>query len=430
MFHNFTSYLYLSFYIIVWLVVCYNYYKKVKLSSGFIVIGSYLVYAILASLLYLDSFLGKKYDDLGLFSFLYLFVMLYMFLIPVFKFEKANVLRIRKPNDQIVQLILTLYAISAMIMLPNIISSMREGLTLLMLEASGGMELYEAAHENYVKRTSGVSGIYGLFSIFYNTFSDVSKFIFFYYLTMNNKKKFMVILFCFVIFIDLLYPISKGGRTDVIMNLFSVLMAMTLFYPFYSKLSRKIIKRCAAIVLIIVAIPFMSLTISRFGESSSGTSGGMLSYAGQAPLNFNINALDAGGTRNGDRTINLFKQFFIDDMPEDVGEVRYKYKHLKMDDSIFSTYVGDFVLDFGPTGAFLIFVCLSLFFYNKIRIVRKTTSFRTLLLVYFILCVSMHGGMYLFNYSFLRNLNILAFIFIYILVGAFPNPRKEYLYKL
>lgn len=428
--HDISSYVFLGIYILTWFVVCCNYFKEVKFSNGFIVIGSYLFYGILAFLLYSDDFLGRNYGDLSLFPFIYLFTMLYIFLTPVFKYERANVLKIRRPNSELVQLFLIIYSVCAIIMLPGIIGSLQEGLTLLLLEASGGADLYQSASENYVKRSSGVAGIYGLFSIFYNIFSDIAKFFFFYYLTMTNKRKSLVVLFCIVLILDLLYPISKGGRTDVIMSIYSSLMGLMLFYPFYEDKLRKRVKRISAIVLIIVTIPFMALTISRFGESSAGTSGGMLSYAGQAPLNFNINALDAGGTRNGDRTINFFKQFVFDDIPEDVGEVRTKYKHLKMDDSIFSTYVGDFVIDFGPIGAFLIFVCLSSFFSSKVKVRNNTISFKSLLLIYFILCIAMHGGMYLFYYSFLKNLNILAVVFTYVILGVYPNPRKEYLQRL
>ena len=429
--HDITSNIYLIIYLLLWLIVCCSHYKKVKLSSGFVVVTSYLVYGIFAYLLYSDYFLGSSYRELKLFPFLYLFTMMYIFLIPVFKYEKANVFRIKRPSTQLVQLFLAVYGICALVLLPNILSSLQEGITLLLLDSEGGSELYESAHMDYEKRSAGVSGIYGMFSIFYNTFSDVAKFFSFYYLTVKNKKKILILLFCIVFIIDLLYPISQGGRTDVVMNMFSMIMALMLFYPFYSGRVQKVTKSMSVVLLTIVAIPFMALTISRFGEKDSGTSGGILMYAGQAPLNFNINALDVGGTRNGDRTINLFKQFIFENIPEDVDEVRAKYQHLKMDDSIFSTYVGDFVLDYGPIGAFVVFVCLSLYLNSKIRIVNRTISFRALLLVYFILCVAMQGGMYLFYYSFVRNLRIMAIIFTYFLLSVYPNSHRatDYLYK-
>ena len=421
MVHDSSSYIFLGIYILFWIIVCYKYYKEVNFTAGLVVMVSYLLYGILAFFLYSDNFLGASYGNLSLFPFIYLFTMLYMFLTPVFKYEKANILRVKRPSNSTIQLFLVVYSVCACVMLPSIIGSLQEGLKLLMLDVDGGAELYQLTSDNYVKRSSGISGVRGLFSIFYNIFSDVAKFIFFYYLTINNKKKVYVYLFSFVLIVDLLYPLSKGARTDVIMSLFSILMAIMLLYPFYNKRLRIVLRGISVIVVAIVAIPFMTLTISRFGESSAGTSGGMLSYSGQAVLNFNIYALDAGGTRHGDRTINLFKQFVFDDIPEDIDEVRAKYAHLKMDDSVFSTYVGDFVLDFGPVGAFFIFVFLSILYNTKVRIKNKTISFRTLFLIYFILSIAMHGGMYLFYYSFMENLTVMAFCVTYIVFKIDSN---------
>ena len=168
----------------------------------------------------------------------------------------------------------------------------------------------------------------------------------------------------------------------------------------------------------------MTLTISRFGERTEGTGGAILRYIAQAPLNFNNYALDNGGIRNGDRTINLFKQLAGMDPPKSISEVRFKYANHKMDDGIFSTYVGDFVLDYGPWGALAIFVIVTSIFYSKVKIKNKTISFHSLLVVFFIACIAMHGGMYLFFYSFMYNLNILAFIFTYLLFYIDSNSQK------
>ena len=430
MIHDITSYIYLLIYILLWFFVCYNHYKKAKFSSGLVVILSYLVYGILSFILYSDNYLGKSYGELNLFPFIYLFIMLYMFLSPVFKYERSDVMQVCKPNYIIIQVFLLVYSASAIITLPSILSHLKEGLKLLLIDSSAGAELYNESFDNYVVTNNSISGIYGLIAIIYNTFSDVAKFMFFYYLTLNNKKKIFIILFIITFIIDSLYPLTKGGRTPLVMNLFSILMAVTLFYPFYSFKIKKELKKCGLILLIIVSIPFMALTISRFGDRDYGTFGGVLLYVGQAPLNFNTKALDAGGIRNGDRTINLFKQFIFDGTPRDINEVRMKYRHLKMDDSIFSTYVGDFVLDYGPIGAFIIFLLLFLWFYKSIHIYNKTIHFYSLLLIYFILCIAMQGGMYLFYYSFINNLKIMAVIFMYIIFYIDYNSRKahDYLY--
>ena len=386
---------------------------------------SYLIYGILSFFLYNDIYHGSDFKELTLLPFIYLFGMMYIFIKPVLKYEKKKVMFVRTPSDRIVRTFIVVYGICALVTLPETIASLKEGLVLLLLESGGGRELYLMAKENVTARVAGVAGIYGLFAIIHNIFSNVALFIISYYLTVRNKNKYLLILLLVVIIADLLYPLSKGGRTDVIMKFFAIIMALSIFYPYYSQQLKKIIKKVFIVMSIIITIPFMAMTISRFGEREGGTIGGMLSYIAQAPLNFNNNALNNGGIRFGDRTINLFKQFAGLNPPASINDVRFKYSHHKMNDSIFSTYVGDFVLDYGPLAAVVIFILLSFIFFRIIRIRRKTISFQSLIIIYFIACVAMQGGMYLFYYSFQQNLQILAFMFIYVLFYIDSNNQKS-----
>lgn len=414
MLHNITSYIYILIYILLWSITCYRYYRKVKFTTGTIILLSYLVYAVLSLFLFDNSYYGSNYKELTLFPFIYLYGMLYVFLIPIFRYEQRNVIKVKIPSNRLVNIFLIVYGICSLVILPNTIASLREGLTLLFLDASGGAELYRMAQESVSSRVAGVAGIYGLFAIVHNIFSDVALFVISYYLTTKNKNKYLLLLLAVVVISDLLYPISKGARTDLVMKFFALIMALSIFYPYYYKQLKKSVKKVFIIISIIILIPFIAITISRFGERDGGTGGGMLSYIAQAPLNFNNYALDNGGIRNGDRTINLFKQFAGLNPPEDIDEVRFKYSNHKMNDSIFSTYVGDFVLDFGPLATVVVFIVLSSIFYGIIRIRNKTISFHSLIVIYYIACVAMQGGMYLFYYSFMQNLQILSFIFMYI----------------
>ena len=76
--------------------------------------------------------------------------------------------------------------------------------------------------------------------------------------------------------------------------------------------------------------------------------------------------------------------------------------------------------------AFIIFLLLFLCFNKSIRIYNKTIHFYSLLLVYFILCVAMQGGMYLFYYSYMNNLRIIALIFMYIIFYIDYNSKNDY----
>jgi oligosaccharide repeat unit polymerase len=189
--------------------------------------------------------------------------------------------------------------------------------------------------------------------------------------------------------------------------------------------------RMSLIILAIsIAIPFLMLSISRFGERDGGLLGGLVYYIGEAPYYFNQFALDSGELRHGDRTCNIFKQLIGMPAPEGIFGVRSAYPTIKMDDSIFSTFVGDFVLDFGGVTTALLFIIFSIVFSRLTRTnAPNTIPFHRLILVYFAMSVCMQGGMYLFNYSFEGNLQILAILFFYVIFALaylYQRSRKEY----
>ena len=154
--------------------------------------------------------------------------------------------------------------------------------------------------------------------------------------------------------------------------------------------------------------------MSRFGDYKVDVSGIMNWYIGQGSLYFNNYGLDAGGIRNGDRTMYLVKRVIDPDTPKNFVERREKYHNLKIDDYYFYTFVGDFTIDFGPVPAFIIFVVFNLIVLMLIRPRDGTIQVYQLLLLYFSMCICMQGGMTLFSYSDFAGLRIVVIILLYL----------------
>ena len=184
---------------------------------------------------------------------------------------------------------------------------------------------------------------------------------------------------------------------------------------------------------IIISLPIVAITISRFDErSSSGVSGAISWYVGQGSLYFNNYGLDAGGIRNGDRTANLFKRLIDSETPKNFVERRDKYYYLEMDDYYFTTFVGDFTIDYGPVVTVLIFVVFNLLVITQIRPRDGTMRLDQMLLVFFTLCICMQGGMTLFAYADTAGLRIITqgCLYFYLryhnaLLEHFPQIEKE-----
>lgn len=142
--------------------------------------------------------------------------------------------------------------------------------------------------------------------------------------------------------------------------------------------------------------------------------------------------MDDNGIRYGDRTINLVKRLIDSDTPRNYIERRQKYHNLDIDDNLFTTFVGDFTIDFGPIVAVIIFVVFNLYVIRNVRIRAGTIHLHQMLLLYVTLCICVQGGMSLFSYSDTSNIKLLTFALFYAylryhdaLLKRFPLEKKS-----
>lgn len=404
----------LILYILMWVVSFGNYYKKVHrigVAGGLILL--YLTYAILSLVLFNDSIYSDDYKDLKLFPFLYLFFLLRFFIVPLENYERAKYTTISNTNIKCINTMAWLVIITSFLSIPRVISEIQTGLMLIVLDSSAGKEMYGLALE---KASESGHGAFNIISIISNSFTDLSIFLLFYYLTLKSRNRVIIFgLFISVITV-ILSSLASGQRTLMVINFITVFCSFLLFKPFLSEKVNKWATKMGVAVMALLSIPFFALTFSRYGDNDNGALSSIIDYAGQANLNFNNYGLDAGGIRYGDRTFNLFKMPFDDTTPRNFIERREKYPRLLMDDEVFSTYVGDFTLDFGPYVAFFIIVLYAIIIIRKTHALRGMIPLRKLLLLYLTMCISAQGGMYLYTYADFGALKmIMIFIFYFLL---------------
>ena len=282
----------------------------------------------------------------------------------------------------------------------------------MMMDVSLGADMYSEHLSN--ADSVGDGAISNLPSIITNTFGDFAIFFSLYYLSLKRKNKFFAIGLIISILVLLVQPISSGMRGPTVLRIISIITAYVLLYKFYDERLKRIVKRILLVALLAISLPIVAITVSRFGERDGGSLYSVTSYLGQANLNFNNYVLDSNGIRYGDRTANLFKSLFIDNVPKNFVERRMKYPHMKISDETYSTYVGDIVLDYGPFLAPVLFIIVSLLVSKSLRRVGDVIPFHKLLLIYFVSCVMMQGSFYLFPYSDVGgNLALVAYFIMY-----------------
>lgn len=413
--------IYAIIYSIVWCVFFFKIFRKYgKYSISVFVIFFYLLYSILAILLYNHVEYVSDFNTLTLFPYVYLFLMILLCLRPVITYDKSNVQGLIVPTQSVVHTFTYCFIFLAIILLPSAIYDMKSGITMLLLDSNGGADLYVDAHGGGPTQRS----IADIPKFLFEMFSYISILIFYYYLTQARLKKWVLVGLSIAMIYNMLRPISLGLRTDTVMTIFAILAGFILI--------RKWIPQRRRTILIIIGSSFgglifsliMILSISRFSNSAGGVSGTNLDYIAQSSLNFNNYGLDAGGIRNGDRTCRIFKKYLgFENVPSGIIDRRRMYYKMKMNDGVFYTFVGDFTLDFGPITTVLIFIIYSLWFTHMSKIKNGVISFSKMLVVYLAILIPLQGGMYLFTFSDGGNYTLMAFLFTAILFN-YVDSRK------
>lgn len=414
----------LILYISLWMIAFFAHQRRIKyFGAGSAILLMFLFYSIASCYLFFtaDSIVFNQ-KPLRVLPFLYLFLCLIIASFPVLKYNEVSIVQIIPPTSSILHIFTYIYLFCALMRIPEVLSNLSTGITMILLDVDAGQALYEDAH--YIGSSTG--GISNLFAIIYNVFADASIIIFFYYLIYYPKRKILLYVFGISIVVQILTQISMGLRTETVTKSMSFVIAYITMRHFMQPQLRRKLLIIGGVFVGFLMVLLIALSLSRFGDREGGFESGTINYIGMGNLVFNESVWDAKGTRNGDRTANSFKTLMgFDGVPKNIEAVRSKYASVGVDDSVFYTFVGDFVLDYGLLMTPVIFILFSALFCRITTPRRGRLQMHQLIALYFVMCVVVQGGFYLFSYSFGNNLVIIGFIVLYLLFWLDSNSKKE-----
>ena len=400
-----------TLYLVAWVGTFVWYQWKYRsLDAGSAIIGTYILYAVFSLLTLNDPLFSVAYNPLKFFPYLYLYGMLMIALLPVVYTHRHPTDVIAEPNTRVLVIIAVVSIVCALFLLPEIITNFSSGLVKLFTDVDAGSDNY---HEQAAENVDSGQKIRNLPAVIYNGISDITIFLFFYFLTKKNKPRLLILGMLFSIMVGLTLPIMRGSRGSVIMTTLTVIGGYMLFRRYLSSKINHIVQIAGLAGVIALAMPIAAITVSRFGDMNGGIFGFLNWYVGQGSLYFNNYGLDAGGIRHGDRTVSMFKKVVDSSTPMNYTDQREKNHNLEINDDVFSTFVGDFTLDFGPIGAIIIFVVFNGWVLTCIRPRDGTIKLHQILLVYFTVCVCMQGGMALFSFSYVANIRMITIFMFY-----------------
>lgn len=400
-----------TLYLLAWVatLIWYQFMSR-KADGGTAIIVSYAAYGVFSLLTLNDEMFAYLYKPLNFLPYLFLYTMLMIALSPIIYFHFQPARQIEDPCTRVFTGMSVIIIICAILLIPNIIENFQSGIIKLFTDSDAGKEAYEEQAQGASDVGSAISNIP---AIIFNAMSDLTVFVFFYYLTREKKKIWIILGLSLALVISILMPIIQGSRSNIILALLTIIVGYMMFKQFIEKKLNRIIQITGLTFVLMTTLPVASITVSRFDNLGGGVTGFINWYVGQGSLYFNNYAFDTGGTRNGDRIINLAKRVIDPETPHNYVERRAKYHNLNIDDNLFTTFVGDFIIDFGIPITIIIFVAFNGWVITRLKPKDGVIQVHQLLLLFFVECICMQGGMYLFAYSDSGNLKVLLFLMLY-----------------
>ena len=407
---------------LLWITTFALYQYKTRyfgVGSGILLL--YTAISIMAIHTYSSDDYSYLFGPIKFFPFLYLLLMILLACYPILSMNESDIKYIQAPSKRLFNVVCWLVIIGALGGFPEAMSKIKDNLLMLVIDDTYGENLY---HETLNESTLKTSSSMNIVSIMSGICCNISPILLAFYTTQSQKKRVILIGLCLA---TLLLPVSQlasGSRNSIaicIINVFFLFIFIRNIIPV--KLRRQLIK-WGCLIAFILMIPFVSLSISRKGGNLGQTIESMVLYGTEGVLLFNNYGLDPGGTRNGDYTAVAFKKIVgLNPAMYYTGRIT-KYSHMKINESQFYTFVGDFTLDYGPILAILIFIATAVCFKRALIVRNKTITLHQLMMFYLL----MVGCLGYFQWPLGReggNLQLIAILLLVIIFKIDHDLQKH-----
>lgn len=412
-----------------WVFVSYLMIKKYSVNNiGVIFFTSYTILSIIAIHLRTLSD-GDIYSWVGVNLAPLLFLLFFVFLFSSLLCDvHYNSQYLSHPDAKLMRPIYIGIILFSLLNINEIISNFSTGFVLLATDSSYGQEIYAETTENMV-HTKSVSGPASIVGVFSNIAKNLAPLFLCYYLAEKKRNVLLLIGLALSTLVSYMYAISMGMRSVIIQNLLSFLAIYFFMSKFYTAKTRKVAKTMLCVFGGIVVLGFYFITTSRTEYRGDDSSIEFIeSYTAQSFLYFGKYGFDNGEQiRNGDRTMPFIKSIFsTDEVARSTYDRRLKYNQMRINESVFVTFVGDFVFDYGVLGGSLVLFLLYLLYRRLLAFrERRILHFDQIAVAYLVMYTLC--GFYLYPLSdFAGNIMLLTILMISMLFKLIRTNERVY----
>ena len=418
------SILYFNFFI--WFLTSVLYLKKIKkITLKVSILLLYTTISFVAIFLYQNPNAHFYFStQLAIFPFIYLWIMIMLSLYPIEIMEKEKIYYLSFPSRKNINIICWIFIFLSLVKLIQMSNDLFNGSLFLKLQSDYIIDSYSNSTEARMN-SKALSGGVDIISILANLSLSIIPLMFFIHLILPNRKKSITIGLSLSLLITPLEGLINSSRVGLIIQIFITIFSYLFFRDYLQIDIKKKFQKYFSYIVICVSFIFMTISINRAKFSDNNLTFSYQRYFAESILVFDSYCMNANGTREGHITIPLLKAILGEELLSE-SEMRYKYNYMSIDNSRFSTFVGDFVLDFGPILSAIIFILFSLIFSLLLKIKKSTITIEQIIIIFLVMRFNL--GFYQYLYSTVGgNLVFLVLILLYLF---FRLSKRKYLISI
>lgn len=398
------------------LLLLWNSNRKAKgdwLTSSSVLIGIYAICAFCGIFaLRLDDF-TQPYEDRYWLPMLEFDLLLLLFLLPFRLFQESSIKQLALPSKKILDIFSTIIIILSFYSILFFISSVRG--IFMMADLSAARNAMVAGEDFYFE--TGIYATIASVSAANYVFAIV---LFFIYQIIGGSKLRSTLLLISSLS-EPIHILAFVGRDGVVFWIFTFLFCYAFFRPYLPKVKSKTIIRTFIKIGLILLVPFLLISISRFGKSDAGTGGSFISYLGQGfiqgPVYFGLDnkPLTPGAG------LPLFRQLlgmpeYHSDGPIIIGDwISYR----------FSTFIVSLYLSLDIWGLVWVLIFIYLLFSVSFGKVNKKIKFSQFVIYLLYFQVVGQGVFYFKHYTRGGNLFIMSTLALALLFTLIQNSNNQ-----
>lgn len=404
---------------VVWsLTFLYWWKRRGAISVGSVIIFLYALISIASCHQFINPETRSFYSNtIYIIPLLYLYIVLYSLIRPLFLIDYSKIREIKLPSIKIINPICTFIVICSVFQLLTGLEDISQGFKLMLIDNSNAIEAYLQTTEANMTRTA-LTGSFNVVGFLVTTGMNFSMLFFFLYLLYPNRNNKILIGLIISVVANPIMSVASGSREKVITTILLFLLMFFLLRPFIDERFRRRISVFSISMFGFLLTFFVVISLARAQGDIEQLFTGFETYFGMSFLNFDQKCFYANGTREGNLVSPLLNvllggQTFSQEL------LRDKYASLGVDNGIFYTFVGDFVLDYGPLLSFLILIAIAVISRN----VYKHNSWTAGHVVFSFILLKLLSGFYLHQFSGIGgNLFIIE---LFILYALFSNRKSN-----